>query len=462
MLVRGSMHQIGATTLSQLLSRSGPRPATVACACVGQVYFHDTAQATAVGGGASPPAARLLRLSALPRRAGSPRRVGRGGDGMLAGRAPHDGRGRQRGQFRAWARATGVLAGLEVTTKAVERHAKAIGDDIARGDQAKVDRAVQWELPQILGIPVAVLYMEMDGTQVPMVRAELEGRTGRIDGQPARTREVKLGCVFTQTPPHPKGRPIRDEASTTYVGALETAEQFGRRLYTEACERGWSRAAKKVVLGDGADWIWNIAGQHFPGAVQIIDIWHAREHLWNLAARLFPADDVQRKHWAKKLTRKLNRGSGSAISVELRAFPTRKPDLRRLLRSEADYFERNRLRMRYPQIPQAGSIRWFGSDRGGMQNRHRVPPQTVWHVLDRAWRQRHDRVTLPPPQPQIRGPLGFSVNRRRLNSTFMSHTREVENGPTLAIGDACPGAVGAAKRPGWVAQPRHRLQGGPE
>ncbi|MGC2660896.1 MAG: hypothetical protein WA324_23315 [Bryobacteraceae bacterium] len=76
---------------------------------------------------------------------------------------------------------------------------------------------------------------------------------------------MKLGCVFTQTTTDEPGRPVRDEASTTYTGAIESAEEFGHRLYAEAWERGWSRAAKKVIIGDGAEWIWNIAEQHFPG-----------------------------------------------------------------------------------------------------------------------------------------------------------------------------------------------------
>ena len=72
-----------------------------------------------------------------------------------------------------------LLAGLEVTTKAVERHAEAIGTDIARREQDKVNHALQLELPEILGSAVPVMYIELDGTQVPMVRAELEGRVGR-------------------------------------------------------------------------------------------------------------------------------------------------------------------------------------------------------------------------------------------------------------------------------------------
>jgi hypothetical protein len=101
-----------------------------------------------------------------------------------------------------------------------------------------------------------VLYVEFDGTGVPMVRAETEGRPGKIDGQPAHTREVKLGCVFTQTTYDQEGFAIRDPDSTTYTGAIETADEFGQRLYAEACHRGWSRALKKVILGglQNRDW----------------------------------------------------------------------------------------------------------------------------------------------------------------------------------------------------------------
>ena len=87
--------------------------------------------------------------------------------------------------------------------------------------------------------------MEMDGTGIPVVKTETEGRAGKAEGQPAHTREVKLGCVFTQTTTRQDGRPVRDEESTFYVAAIEAAEQFGLRLYTEAWRRGWSRARKK-------------------------------------------------------------------------------------------------------------------------------------------------------------------------------------------------------------------------
>ena len=72
---------------------------------------------------------------------------------------------------------------------------------------------------------------------------------------------------------------MRDESSTTYVGAIETAEECGWRIYTEAWHRGWDGAEFKVLRGDGAVWIWNIADQHFPGAVQMVDLYHAPQPL---------------------------------------------------------------------------------------------------------------------------------------------------------------------------------------
>jgi hypothetical protein len=130
-----------------------------------------------------------------------------------------------------------------------------------------------------------------------VVKKEAGGRAGKTEGQPAHTREAKLGSVFTQTSWDKEGYAIRDPDSTTYVGAIETAQEFGLRLYLEACKRGWNRAEKKVVIGDGAEWIWNIADQHFPGTIQVVDLYHARQHLWELARKLFPNQQAEQERW---------------------------------------------------------------------------------------------------------------------------------------------------------------------
>jgi hypothetical protein len=244
-----------------------------------------------------------------------------------------------------------VLADLEVTTKAVERTAEAIGGDIAQRQQQEIERAVQLDLPIVVGQPIPVLYVQMDGTGVPVVKKETEGRKGKTDGQPAHTREAKLGCVFTQTGWDEEGYPIRDPDSTTYTGAIETAEEFGKRLYLEARKRGWSRAEKKVVMGDGAEWIWNLAELHFPGAVQIVDLYHARQHLWELARKLYPNDEVNQRVWIKAHQKRLlDKGKIEKLVVAIRSIHSTNPEVGEKIRTEADYFETNAERMRYPQF----------------------------------------------------------------------------------------------------------------
>ena len=244
-----------------------------------------------------------------------------------------------------------LLAGLEVTAKSVERAAESIGADIATGDQQQIDRAVQLDLPIVLGEPVPILYVQMDGTGVPVVKKETEGRKGKLDGLPAHTREAKLGCVFTQTGWDEEGFAIRDQESTTYTGAIENSGQFGKRLYVEAWKRGWPRAEKKVVIGDGAEWIWNIAKDHFPGAVQIVDLFHARQHLWELARLLFPTDNKRRNQWiGLHQKRWLDKGKIAKLVASLRAIRAADPELARKIRNEAEYFATNAARMNYPKF----------------------------------------------------------------------------------------------------------------
>jgi len=244
-----------------------------------------------------------------------------------------------------------VLAGLEVTTKSVERTAEAIGEDIAQRERKEIEKAIQLDLPVFLGKPIPVLYIEMDGTGVPVVKKETVGRQGKTDGPPAHTREVKLGCVFTQTTYDKEGFPIRDPDSTTYTGAIETAEEFGKRIYLEAYQRGWEHAAKKVVLADGAEWIWNLADLHFPGAIQIVDLYHARQHLWELARKLYPNDAVMQKAWMKKHQRRLlDKGKIEKLVLSLRSIASTNPEVIEKIRIEAAYFERNAERMRYPKF----------------------------------------------------------------------------------------------------------------
>jgi hypothetical protein len=247
-----------------------------------------------------------------------------------------------------------LLAGLEVTAKAIERTAETIGDSIAKRELDDIARAKQLVLPIVSNQNIPKLYVLMDGTGVPAVLAETQGRVGKLEGQRAHTRECKLGCVFTQTTVDDEGRPIRDPGSTTYTGAIETAEDFGTRLYTEAWRRGWEWATLRIVIGDGAIWIWNLADLHFPGAIQIVDLYHAREHLWAVAALLFPNDSARQKRWMMTSQHLLDNGQIERLVKRLRKIESANSDLVQKLSLEAEYFERNAQRMRYPEFRKLG------------------------------------------------------------------------------------------------------------
>jgi hypothetical protein len=354
MVVRSAMHQAGAAALTQLLQFSTPAAdqRTIPCPCGHQAHYRELRSKPVLTAVGPAEVSRPYYLCSHCHAGQFPAdieldiehtEVSPGVRRMQAmvGQETSFDHGRQQMQ---------LLAGLEVTTKAVERNAEAIGEHIVQREQDEIQRAMQLDLPMVVSDPIPILYVQMDGTGVPVVKAETEGRAGKVEGQPAHTREVKLGCSFTQTKWDDEGHPIRDPDSTTYTGAIETAEQFGKRIYLEAWKRGWSRAQKKVVMGDGAEWIWNIADQHFPGAIQIVDLYHARQHLWDLARKLYPNDEVRQKRWILRQQARLDEGKIEKLVAALRSVDTPQTELAETIRTEADYFEKNTDRMRYPEF----------------------------------------------------------------------------------------------------------------
>jgi hypothetical protein len=352
-LVRSAMHQAGAAALSQLLQF--PVPAAdqrnIPCACGHQAHYRELRSKPVLTAVGQAKASRPYYLCPNCHNGQFPADVeldivntefSPGVRRMLAlvgQEAPFD-HGRQQIER---------LAGLEVTAKNVERTAEVIGENIAAGEREEIQRAKQLDLPMVLGNPVPILYVEMDATGIPVVKKETVGRQGK-DGHPARHRDVKVGCVFTQTTWDKEGYAIRDPDSTTYVAAIETAEEFGKRIYLEAWKRGGSRAAKKVVIGDGAEWIWNLADLHFPGAIQIVDLYHARQHLWDLARKLFPNQEAEQRRWMMIHQDMLDKGDVQNLVTALRSIDSSNPELAETVRTTANYFETNAQRMRYPEF----------------------------------------------------------------------------------------------------------------
>jgi hypothetical protein len=242
------------------------------------------------------------------------------------------------------------LANIRVTAKEVERQSHIVGDQIEQFHNGQAEAALSDKVIPIRAVPR--MYVSMDGTGVPVVKSETADRRGKDGGQ-AKTREAKLGCIFTQTSLDKEGRPIRDEQSTSYIGAIETADDFASRLYNEAKRRGMDRADEVCVIGDGALWIWNIADEQFHGACQIVDLYHAREHYWTVAKACFKNKDEQNK-WAEERRLELNDSNVEAVIKAIEALVSLSGYDKELCEREIGYFEKNKERMRYAGFKKRG------------------------------------------------------------------------------------------------------------
>jgi hypothetical protein len=244
------------------------------------------------------------------------------------------------------------LAGVDVPTTQVERAAEALGREIAEDERRVVEPPVDE--------PVApTLYLGMDGTGVPVRRAEVVDRPGKQPDGSAKTREVKLVTVWSAEARDPDGTPVRDEGSISYSAAIESAAHkdtddapsaFAARVAREATRRGFDRAARRAVLGDGATWIWNLADEYFPDAVQIVDRDHAKQHLSDVGKAVYGATSDLARAWARERHDELDAGDLDAVLRALRTHATANDEARKCV----DYVERNRERMRYPEFRAAG------------------------------------------------------------------------------------------------------------
>jgi len=181
------------------------------------------------------------------------------------------------------------LAGVAVDAKQVERTAEALGQEIAEDEHNHSEPFDTLPLPP-------TLYLGIDGTGIPLRAEELTGVPGKTEGG-AKTREVKLCTVWSAESFDAEGLPpLRDEGSVMYSAAMESASTpdlaqertpFAQRVWREAQRRRFPQAERRVTLGDGAPWIWNLVAELFPEAIQIVDRFHAKQHLSELSKTLY-------------------------------------------------------------------------------------------------------------------------------------------------------------------------------
>lgn len=244
------------------------------------------------------------------------------------------------------------MAGILVDTKEIERVSHQLGAEVEVFYKKEADLSLSGKVIPFQAIPK--MYICIDGTGVPVVKTETVNRKGKGEDGNAKTREAKLGCVFTQSTLDKNGYPIRDEASTSYVGAIETAEMFGDRIYAEAMFRGLERVQRLCLIGDGAPWIWNIADEQFYGAIQIIDLYHAREHYWNVARVMFGSDKGEIGAWTDKRRKELDQGKVEQVIEAIKDLSPSTEQGKEVLEREIGYFEKNRDRMRYHEFRRQG------------------------------------------------------------------------------------------------------------
>jgi hypothetical protein len=232
-----------------------------------------------------------------------------------------------------------AYAGVRVEGRAIQRMANLMGAQM---------RATRENQPEpVQSKPVPILYVSADGTGVPMMRSELEGKKGRQPDGSARTREVKLGCVFTQHSADAEGNPLRDPSSTTYIGTLENASIFGLQLRREAILRGMGSEGKLVALGDGAPWVWEQIRINFPHAICILDFYHAFEHLGELCSALDgqgPPAQARTTRWATEMKKG---GIGKIISKARKIVAAGNAADAVEAGKQIEYFRKNQHRMRY-------------------------------------------------------------------------------------------------------------------
>ena len=228
--------------------------------------------------------------------------------------------------------------GIHVSARQIQRLVQRVGA-----------AAQQWQEREARpgGSAVPIMYVSADGTGVPMRKEELAGRAGKEPDGSAKTRQAYLGCVFTQHRTDEEGHPVRDYQSTTYVSSFSPIEEFGPCLRQDAIRRGLALALQVVLLIDGAEGLANMGRLCFPGAIQIVDFYHALEHAGKvlvvlLGSKEHPDYKTRLGRWARRL---LN-DKVEQLIAQARQECAGKPQAE-AVEKELGYFVRNTARMQY-------------------------------------------------------------------------------------------------------------------
>lgn len=230
------------------------------------------------------------------------------------------------------------LVGLRIEESCAERIVLEVGGRLRAEESRRTALALAGELQAPKVQAGGREYVSIDAT-----KAHIDGSWH--DVKTALTYSAKAGADGLDKAVGPR-----------YVAAQEVAERFGERLYGLAVAAGVAKASQVVVIGDGAEWIWNIASHHYPQATQILDIWHAREHIHALARAYYGEQSAKGRRWAKDHCRWLEeRGPGTLLGALKRMKPAT-PEQAEAVHDQRRYFETNAGRMQYHRYRAAGMM----------------------------------------------------------------------------------------------------------
>lgn len=231
------------------------------------------------------------------------------------------------------------VSGLDIEESCEEQIVAEVGGALRREDEQIIVEAVDMGTMKPAESKPKRLYIGIDAAKA------------HTDGE---WHDVKVGVIYEGV--IPGGGTTDTVRNSRYISAQERSEDFGWRLYAKADQCGYDNAIERVVIGDGAEWIWNEAGNHFLKATKIIDYWHASEHIHDLAKALYGEGNPKGKRWANEHCRKLEEKGPGGL---LRALARRKVGDERgreALRLELRYFTKYRKYMNYPSYAARGMM----------------------------------------------------------------------------------------------------------
>lgn len=248
--------------------------------------------------------------------------------------------------YRAVEQILREVAGIHISRGSIWRQTQAWGEQFRAVAAEERERAnalpERWAPPSRAEVRDQRMGVALDGA---LIHIQKEG-----------WKEVKIGAVFKVVAKEKwesKEGELQDVAQAqaiSYVAHLGGPEILGEQAWAEARRRGWEQAQDTLVLGDGAAWIWNQAALHFGDSHQLVDWYHAKQHLVAADQALKSENELARQRWLNSRETQLYQGQAARIAAELLKAAGRQPEQAAVLEREAGYFRDNQRRMNYLEM----------------------------------------------------------------------------------------------------------------